>query len=237
MSTVTWLHLSDLHASPAKTGWDARHIIKSLCDDLKELHKDYRLRPDFVFFTGDLAFGQLGSAPGMSLQDQYRAGEEFLDQVRRSFKPELSPRDVYLVPGNHDINRDDIDGAQTSWLRDPKRSLDDVVEMMQASKVQWKRQMERLEDYSAFLKNNGYGHLLTDDKRRLIYGDEREVAGLRIAIAGLNSAWSCTGGEQDKGNLWCAGKYQIDELLPLFSQSDLRIALIHHPGNWFVGKE
>ena len=141
------------------------------------------------------------------------------------------------MPGNHDVNRDDIDNTQTSWLRDSKRSLDEVVEMMQAGKAQWRRFMERLEDYKAFLKINGYDHLLTDDKNRLIYADAREVAGLRVGIAGLNSAWSCYGGEDEKAFLWCGGKYQVGELQPLLSKSDFPIGLIHHPGNWFVAKE
>ena len=109
--------------------------------------------------------------------------------------------------------------------------------MMQAGKAQWRRFMERLEDYKLFLRTNGYSHLLTDDKNRLIYADEREVAGLRIGIAGFNSAWSCYGGEDDKGRLWSGGKYQIEELLPLFSNADFSIALIHHPANWFVPRE
>jgi len=234
---ITWLHLSDLHACPAKTGWDAHHVTKSLCDDLRELQRDHKLRPDLIFFCGDAAFGQLGDKPGMSLHNQYKAVQQFLDEVRSSFKPELTHRDIYLVPGNHDVNREDIDNTQTAWLRDPKRSLDEIVSMMQAGKAQWRRYMERLEDYKSFLKANGYDHLLTDDKNRLIYADARELAGLRIGIAGLNSAWSCFGGQDEKALLWCGGKYQVEELRPLLSKADFSIALIHHPGNWFVAKE
>jgi Leucine-rich repeat (LRR) protein len=236
-NTVTWLHLSDLHAYPAKTGWDANHVIKSLVEDLKELQRDYELRPDLVFFTGDAAFGQVSDRPGESLQDQYKAVQHFLDEVRRAFRPELNSRDLYLVPGNHDVNRQDIDETQTAWLRDSTRTLPDVVSMMQAGTIQWRRFMERLEDYKLFLKTNGYEHLLTDDKNRLIYADEREVAGLRIGIAGLNSAWSCYGGDEDKARLWCGGKYQVEELRSLLSKADFSIALIHHPGNWFVAQE
>jgi Calcineurin-like phosphoesterase/NACHT domain len=236
-NTLTWLHLSDLHACPTKTGWDANHVIKSLVDDLKELNRKYKLRPDFIFFTGDAAFGQLGNQPGESLQDQYKSVQQFIDEVRRAFRPELTLRDIYLVPGNHDINRDDVDDTQNLWLRNSARTAADIISMMQVGKVQWRRFMERLEDYKLFLKTNGYEHLLTDDKNRLIYADEREVAGLRIGIAGLNSAWSCFGGEEDKGRLWSGGKYQIEELRPLLSKVDFSIALIHHPGNWFVARE
>lgn len=236
-NTITWLHLSDLHACPTKTGWDANHVINSLVDDLKELNRKYKIRPDFIFFTGDAAFGQLGNQPGQSLQDQYKVVQQFLDEVRRAFRPELTLRDIYLVPGNHDINRDYVDDTQSLWLRDPARTVDDIISMMQAGKAQWRRFMERLEDYKLFLKTNGYEHLLTDDKNRLIYADEREVAGIRIGIAGLNSAWSCFGGEEDKARLWSGGKYQIEELRPLLSKADFSIALTHHPGNWFVARE
>lgn len=135
MHKITWLHISDLHAAPARTGWDANRVTKSLVQDLKELQRDYKLRPDMIFFTGDAAFGYLGDN---SMQDQYKVVQEFLDEVRAAFRPALTIRDTYLVPGNHDVNREDIDETQTAWLRDPRRNLMEIITMMQAGKAQWR---------------------------------------------------------------------------------------------------
>ncbi len=38
--TITWLHLSDLHACPPRSGWDARRITSTLCDDLVRLREE-----------------------------------------------------------------------------------------------------------------------------------------------------------------------------------------------------
>lgn len=233
---ITWLHLSDLHASP-RTGWDARRITESLCADLAAMQRKYGLRPDLIFFTGDAAFGQLGTKPGESIAEQFLVANSFLKAVRGAFTPEILQRDMYLVPGNHDVNRQEIDPSQEYWLRDKGRTQDQVIEMMQSAGKQWRRYMERLTDYRLFLSQNGYSHLLTDADR-LMFADAREVHGWRIGIAGLNSAWSSIGaGDAEKGQLWMAGRYQVGELRTQLGTVDFSIALIHHPGNWLVPQE
>jgi len=54
--TLTWLHLSDFHARK-RDNWDARQITDTLVRDLKTMQKAQGFRPDFIFFTGDLAYG------------------------------------------------------------------------------------------------------------------------------------------------------------------------------------
>jgi Leucine-rich repeat (LRR) protein/predicted MPP superfamily phosphohydrolase len=235
---ITWLHLSDLHACNPLHGWDANRVTRTLCDDLRRLQHEQNLRPDLIFFTGDAAFGHLGDEPGQSIQSQFRVAHDFLTAVRQAFSPELGLRDVYLVPGNHDVNRYFIDEAQTDWLRANGRSLDQVLAMLRANKAQWRRYRERLDDYYTFLRDYEYGHLLTDPSR-LYFADTREVADIRVGIAGLNSAWSCFGGDDDKAKLWMCGHYQIEQTLAQLDKSGarIRIALIHHPGNWFVASE
>jgi len=66
---------------------------------------EHSLRPDLVFFTGDLAFGEIAED---SLTDQYVDVEKFLDSVRECFTPVLQKTQVFLVPGNHDVNRNKI---------------------------------------------------------------------------------------------------------------------------------
>ncbi len=61
MSTLTWLHLSDLHACTPKSGWDADRVLETLVADLDRLQREQGLRPDLIFFTGDAAWGEFGS--------------------------------------------------------------------------------------------------------------------------------------------------------------------------------
>src|SRR5207302_1401094 len=77
-----------------------------------------------------------------------------------------------------------------------------------------------------------YGHLL-EDPDRLVYGVRREIRGLKVGVAGFNSAWSC-GRDNERGKLWLGHPWQVGELKRRLGEVDISIALIHHPGGWFV---
>ncbi|MCC5657316.1 hypothetical protein LC608_10030 [Nostoc sp. XA010] len=87
--TLTWLHLSDIHACKPLTGWDAKRVTDTLCKDLKKMQERYGLRPDLIFFTGDAAFGNIGSGAGKSIAEQFREAHDFLTTVRESFQPAI----------------------------------------------------------------------------------------------------------------------------------------------------
>lgn len=114
--TITWLHLSDLHACKAKTGWDAYRIVKELQSDLMDMQDRHGLRPDLIFFTGDAAYGNIGGGPGERLADQFGEVGTFLEKIRTVFVPEVARENVFLVPGNHDVNRNSVTEDQTAWL-------------------------------------------------------------------------------------------------------------------------
>ena len=214
MSTITWLHLSDLHACNPRHGWDARRVTDTLVDDLRGLQRDRGLRPDLLFFTGDAAFGRIGSEGEKTVEGQLETFGAFLDGVRGAFEPEIALENVFLVPGNHDVDRDWSTPEQAEWL-DRLDSLDPVVAMIHKGGLQWRRYMERLGAYRAFLKTRGFDHLLDSqrdgtthaDPSRLIYSAIRRVDGLRVGIAGFNTAWSCCR-NGERGRLWMAGRWQ-----------------------------
>ena len=237
MSTITWLHLSDLHACRPRTGWDAARVQETLIADLEHLQHEHDLAPDLIFFTGDAAFGEIGSDPEETLRGQLEVFAAFLEEVRKTIDPAFPWESVFLVPGNHDVNRNFVDEAQTEWL-DRRNSLDEGVEIIRhgSANVTWRRLMERLEDYRDFLDYHGRLAHLLPDRERLIYGVKRRISGLSVGIAGFNSAWSC-GRDGERGNLWMAGRYQQEVLRQQLSGADLRIALMHHPPAWLVEQE
>ncbi|MCH8293294.1 metallophosphoesterase, partial [Candidatus Poribacteria bacterium] len=233
---LTWLHLSDLHACKPLTGWDAKRVTDTLRTDLERMQNQHGLRPDLIFFTGDAAFGQIGNKRGEAIVDQFREAHDFLTAVREVFNPAIDQRNVFLVPGNHDVNRDRITRFETVWL-EQEHSLDEITRLLQEAKTDWRQLLGRLDDYAHFLASYGYDHLLTE-RERLIYADAREVAGLRVGIAGFNSAWSSRGaGREEMGRLWMAGRFQLETLLQQLPPNDFAIALVHHPSNWLVPEE
>jgi hypothetical protein len=229
--SLTWLHLSDLHHR-LRDDWDSREITETLVRDLTLLQKDYDLRPDLVFFTGDAAFG---ATTGEKMAHQYQGVRAFLDAIRHAFDPDIPVRDVYFVPGNHDVDRGEITPGETDWLRSPSRALPEILAAMCDGTKQWRAWTERLANYRNFLTMCGLLHLTPDDPH-LIWADAREIAGVRVGIAGLNSAWSCVD-DSDKGKLWCDADWQIAQLKQRIGPVAFSFALIHHPGNWFTDRE
>ncbi len=106
MRRLSWLHLSDQHACTPKFSWDADQVTESLVEDLRRLQAEHGLRPDLLFFTGDAAFGEIGNQPEEKLRGQFERFADFLSAVRAAFEPEIALEDVFLVPGNHDVNRE-----------------------------------------------------------------------------------------------------------------------------------
>ena len=229
--SLTWLHLSDLHLR-RRDDWDSRTITEALIRDLKQLQAEYDLRPDLIFFTGDAAFG---AAPGDTMTDQYQQVRKFFDAVRQCFTPEVPLRDLYVVPGNHDVDRAEITPGEMAWLRDRSRTLSDITSAMRDTTKQWRTWMDRLGHYRTFLTTCGLLHLEPENPH-LIWADAREIAGIRVGIAGLNSAWSCAD-DLDKGRLWCGAEWQIAHVQQRMGPVAMSFALIHHPGNWFTDRE
>lgn len=229
--TVTWLHLSDLHTCKPRTGWDSHRVLKPLLEDFRHIQSSDGLRPDFIFFTGDLAFGQVGNAPGETLAEQFDDAHRFLEAVRTAFDPPIARENVFLVPGNHDVDRSQGSAVLQQWLGG-LRDVDPVTDLIRNKRAEWSLFMNRLKAFGAFIARHGYTHLNADPDR-LIYAQVRDVKGLKVGIAGLNSAWTC-GADGEKGRLWLGGDWQLGELTSQMQDADFSIALLHHPGNWFT---
>lgn len=177
-NTLTWLHLSDLHCYRPKTGWDARRVIATFGKDLKKMETQHGLVPDLIFFTGDAAFGQTGPEPGKRISDQFNEAQDFIEGVRTSFSKEIPITNVFLVPGNHDINRTSVSEADTSWLKGVS-DIGTINSMIQDAGRQWQSLSDRLHEYREFLVKLDCDHLLLDSSR-LIYGLQRTLSGVPI---------------------------------------------------------
>lgn len=195
------------------------------------MREKYSLQPDLIFFTGDAAFGNIGSAHGETLKDQFAAAESLFEKIRETYDPPV-PRDrFYLVPGNHDVDRKEVTQDQWEWL-DRQSDVYGIYNIIRDAGRQWQNYMQRLRPYAQFLTDRGYTHLLGDPDR-LIYSDRVQVGDLTIGIVGFNSAWSCCR-EYEQFKLWIAGRWQNETLQSAIKGVDLPIALLHHPSNWFV---
>ncbi|HEY0080084.1 MAG TPA: metallophosphoesterase [Pyrinomonadaceae bacterium] len=232
---VTWLHLSDLHAGNP-TNWEVQQVTDTLLDDFDVMQRTYGLNPDLFVFTGDVAFGQPLNKESPVMPSQYELAQGFLNSVRQSFGSGsgVPLENVFIVPGNHDVNRLSVLDSDTEYL-DRQTDIYKVNEIIEKKATQWSRFASRLSEYRNFLEKYNYKHLL-EDPDRLVYSNVRDVGGCKVNIAGFNSAWS-SGRDKEKGKLWLCGRWQLSKAWHDLRKADLSIVLMHHPVNWYTEHE
>ena len=120
MTRWTWLHLSDWHQRGE--AFNRKVVRDKLLDDLRQRTRiDPALaQVDFVVFSGDLAYaGQ---------EKEYLAAQKhFLDPVLKAVG--LGPERLFLVPGNHDLDRAELE-EQPVELQRPFTSESKVQERL-----------------------------------------------------------------------------------------------------------
>ena len=218
MSTITWLHLSDLHFKEGEQSrWDENIVLKALLKDLKARMDEDGLRPDFIVVTGDIAFS---GEPA-----EYALAGAFLGELRGVTG--VPGERVFVVPGNHDISR----RAISPGARAIAGSLDNRAAVSELLTTEEDRRLvfRRLRNYRDFL-GSSLGHLPAGDEH-FSYTRQLEIAGRTLAVLGLNSAWLAYGGDDDRGQL-ALGERQVRPALEAARAADLVIGMMHHPFDW-----
>jgi predicted MPP superfamily phosphohydrolase len=235
---LTWLHISDIHFQP-KTEWRDNAARNALLEYLKDIYNDNAaLRPDLIFCTGDIAFGEIRSAP---IAEQYKQAEEFFDSLLvicgKNEIPLLKER-LFVVPGNHDVNRSNINSdAQltlTNWAKQPTEHVAEMNRRFNEQPNEFKAIIQRLDEYAQFIDR--YLPHQHDEGGRHCYARMISVNGLKVGIAGFNSSWTCAGPEDDR-TLWLAAEWQFNTAKTEIKEADVIIGLIHHPIDWLNAAE
>ena len=214
---ITWLHISDLHLRGSRA-YDANIVLKALLRDVGERIAQDGLRPDFVAVTGDLTFS---GKPA-----EYDLARQFFDELLRVTG--LGKDRLFLVPGNHDVDRSLITrGAQAigDGLTD-RDSANDVL----STPTDRQLMMARFQGYGTFVNDYLAGYLPFDDER-YFYVRGLDLAGLRVAIMGLNSAW-LSASVEDRAKGLLIGERQARAALEHAESAVVKIALLHHPLDW-----
>ncbi len=214
MGTITWLHLSDIHFQESEV-YSANIVLKALLHDVRE-HTENGLTPDLIIITGDIAFS--GKA------DEYALAGKFLDDLLEATR--VPKERLFIVPGNHDVDR-----AAISLLAEGATAIlntRDGVNRFLTNAVDRNLVFRKFHNYENFI--NSYLGQGWFDPASYFYVKEVELAQLRIAILGLNSAW-LSNSDQDRNHL-VLGESQVRAALNTAKNAGLRIAIMHHPLDW-----
>src|SRR5947209_613163 len=92
--SVTWLHISDFHIQDGDS-YDRDVVLRALVRSAKIFCSRGRV-PDLIFATGDIAHS--------GKPTQYDLATDFFDQLLAATG--LDRRYLFVIPGNHDVDRD-----------------------------------------------------------------------------------------------------------------------------------
>lgn len=229
---VTWLHLSDLHAKSGDTAVFQDQVSRRFVDELPGLLDNWGLVPDLLFFTGDLAFS--------GRRDEYKSASAFLGAVVEALP---APVRVFVIPGNHDVTWDAIDqrfdDRLDQELVDHARVSQFLMGTGDFTTARRETARLRLANYSAFVDGLGAFDHPGMQPSGYYYSDVVNVNSVSVGVGGFNSAWRSTSrppkSRRSDHQRLLLGAAQIDEISNQVKNTDIRIALCHHPpdSDWF----
>ena len=224
MNGLTWLHLSDWHQKGRD--FDRAVVRDALLRDVRERAKiDPALGSvDFVIFSGDAAWQ--GKA------EEFQAARECLfDPVLKELG--LTPKQLFIVPGNHDLSRPHIEEMLPEALKKPLET-DEQVQKWLTDEKKRARALEPFEDFAAFVTS------FTGQKPAAYANAWTGFIGNKtVGILCLNSAWMCGRNKDAKGEVkdygyLTLGEPQLHEALAAIQSADVRLAVLHHPFAWLA---
>lgn len=225
--SITWVHLSDIHYSLELKDLRER-VMARLEVDLAKVLEQHNLRPDLLFLTGDLAHGKLDKHKGEQFADQFSRAGALIERLKT--KLSLHTDRIFVVPGNHDVDRGCVFEDHRNWL--DEATPDKIHRLIDRADGQWKHYASRLSTFRDFVTSHRLGHSSLDPDR-LVAADTVDVGPTKIGIASFNTAWSCCRDSKDeKGQLWMGHEWQLAFAEDRLKACQLRIALLHHPSNW-----
>lgn len=219
------VHLSDVHLYE-KNLKDFGYIRKALIARLKDAIAGKGAPPDIVVFSGDLV------QAGGSKSDFDRAHSEFLEPLFSEVGLDFGR--FFLVPGNHDINRETVrsdpilEGGQRSSLK-TREGLSQFIDRNLGRSPSY--HFSRLNEYFEYRTSRAFAkHVRTTP---FFTSHRVDLAAGSIGIACLNTAWRCTGEAEDVdyGQL-LLGERSIAEALKDLDHTDIKLAIFHHPIPW-----
>lgn len=228
MSTITILHVSDVHFGYRDPVREQGRIVEALIEAAHDhVVGKGRNRPDICVFSGDLAFS--GS------NEQLKTGEVWLSKLIKPWKCGL-----FVVPGNHDIQRPPKDSREMAdikaYLRGAARSQKEYDKLRETSDTIGNPQ----------LLTHFFGWHQELQKRLRVISDWKDqkfacyfnntINGMPTHLIGLNTAiFSCD--DDDVGNL-VADIRSLNELFQKArSKSELIVVVSHHPIGLSRGKK
>ena len=194
--------------------------MEKLDDDIKIVKTESNSTIKLICITGDLINNGANSAEYDSFM------KEFLSPLLD--KTKLQVEDVFIVPGNHEIDRNSINKFEESGLVSELTSSEDIADYFKKD-----NSCDRLKNFYKFFNDYSFNeNSITSCNYYSTY--MKELEGIKIGVACLNSSWRSTGtGSSERGKM-IVGVDNVKNALHDIQDTQIKIALVHHPLDWLV---
>ncbi len=220
---LNYLHLSDLHFIGSKEknpveSFNQDIVTSAMLVCINKLINEGKVF-DFIIITGDLAYG--------GKEEDYKVAEYFCTKLLEAAG--LPKNRLYIVPGNHDVNRDEFKEKICSF-----KNQDDITEILTDTDY-FPLLMKKFSGFYDFSKDVMGNRFF--DGAKYYYVDspcfDKEDSWFKLNLIGLNSALFAGYDGDDKQKL-ALGLQQVDGAIKkLDEKALLTISFFHHPFSCF----
>ncbi|SFR71059.1 Calcineurin-like phosphoesterase [Mitsuaria sp. PDC51] len=224
---MRFLHLSDIHFKSPECltpGQDENSTFRyRVEEDVAELCEDIPARA--IFVGGDIAF--------KGAEDEYQAAQEWLFRIADTVGCERSQ--IFVVPGNHDVNRRACQGqavlnAQEAIARAPDfHARDDALKRQLRDKDTGPALFLPLEAYNNFAAQFSCA---VRPERPFWTHDLELNDGVKLRVFGLTSTLISGAGDRDVA----AGRLFLGTGQTTLTPEENVVSMVmsHHPPSWFT---
>ena len=221
--SIGFVHLSDIHFGQEKGGSICIHadVKNHLIDDVRLVARNLDSgRAAGIIVTGDIAYGGRAS--------EYKAAGAWLDKVADAAG--CDKIDIQVVPGNHDIDRDEITKLTEMMLEEIVAEGEPALDSFLESDADRDLLFRRFSAYLPFAE--GYRCPLNTNAGLAEERTAKLAPGRAIRFIRLNSALACSKNDE-RGKLLLGARQRVLEQRP----GEELVVLSHHPVHWFQDSE
>jgi len=212
---TTIIHISDFHFCK-KNDYETEIIIENLIKDVSNLREKYALNPNMLILSGDIAHS--------GKEEDYKIALKHINNLIKELG--IPIKKVFIVPGNHDVNRDDLRLSKLDISNEAK-----VNEFLQKEDER-KEVFKKLDNFYGFVRNfySDYDYY----QNKYYFTSKIKTAYCNLGIVCLNSSWYSGETKYEKDifdddKKLLVGEHQIRSAYKDVDDSDVIITIMHHP--------
>jgi len=216
---ISILHLSDLHFNK-ENEYEIKTVLDSLINDVKMLKDEHKIHPHIIAITGDIA--------NEGKKSDYDFALIWLNKLINTFN--VGKDKVFIVPGNHDVNRNELLQFSTVKFDDQK----EISKFLKSTGAEKEALFKKLNNFSMFI--NEFYDEENPYSDNFNFATSVNVGPYLMGVVGLNSAWFS--GEKRFGDIvidakeLIVGEIQAKEAYDSVKAADFCLTIMHHPFSW-----